>query len=147
VVELEGVKRWFERHGTAQQAEAYRQKIQRREQFTALVLEHKARLTEIYASNLSDAEKRTAKAMVFEELRSDYSALKVKWGGYADYDKWFAQDLNNAHLAAIGMYSQFVAAFKKLLAQQNDDLAIFYTSVRAMANFPENERHMTLQKF
>jgi predicted aminopeptidase len=147
VVELEGVKRWFERHGTAQQAEDYRQKIRRREQFTALVLKHKASLAEIYASNLGDAEKRAAKARVLEKLRYDYKMLKAGWGGYADYDKWFSQDLNNAHLAAIGTYSQFVAAFKKLLARQNDDLAIFYTSVIAMANLPENERHMALQKF
>ncbi|MCR4332712.1 MAG: aminopeptidase, partial [Sulfuricaulis sp.] len=37
VIELEGVKRWFEHQGTAQQTEAYQQKIKRREEFTALV--------------------------------------------------------------------------------------------------------------
>ncbi len=147
VVELEGVKRWFERHGTAQQAEAYRQKIRRREQFTALALKHKERLAEIYASNLADAEKRTAKARVFEEMRSDYAALKVKWNGYTDYDKWFAQDLNNAHLAAIGMYHLRVAAFQKLLARQGGDLTAFYRVVKEMANLPKTERDMSLQKF
>ncbi|GAB4509389.1 MAG: aminopeptidase [Sulfuricaulis sp.] len=147
VVELEGVKRWFERHGTAQQAETYRQKIQRRKQFTTLVLKHKSRLAEIYASNLSDTEKRTTKAKVFEELRSDYAALKKSWGGYADYDKWFDQDLNNAHLTAIGMYHQHVTAFQKLLAQQGGDLAAFYISTKETANLPKNERDMALQRF
>ncbi len=147
VVELEGVKRWFERHGTAQQAQAYRQKIQRREEFTALVLKHRARLKEIYASSLSDAEKRAGKGKVFEELRSDYMALKASWKGFSDYEKWFAQDLNNAHLTAIGMYSQYVAAFQKLLVLQGGDLMAFYRSVREMANLPKNERAMTLQKF
>lgn len=146
VVELEGVQRWFEHHGTAPQAEAYRQKIRRREQFTALVLKHKARLAEIYASKPGDAEKRAGKRKIFGELRNDYAALKRGWGNHIDYDKWFEQDLNNAHLAAIGMYSQHVAALQKLLAQQNNDLAVFYASVRVMANLPENERHMTLQK-
>ncbi|OGI48764.1 MAG: aminopeptidase [Candidatus Muproteobacteria bacterium RIFCSPHIGHO2_12_FULL_60_33] len=145
VVELEGVKRWFERHGTAQQARAYRQKIQRREQFILLVRKHKTRLAEIYASNLNDAEKRSAKIRVFEELRSDYEILKASWGNYADYDKWISQDLNNAHLAAIGMYSQHVAAFQKLLAQQGDNLMAFYHSVKKMANLPENERRIALQ--
>jgi predicted aminopeptidase len=147
VVELEGVQRWFERHGTAQQAEAYRQKIRRREQFTALVLEHKTRLAEIYASNLSDAEKRAAKARVFEKLRSDYTMLKSGWGDYADYDKWFAQDLNNAQLAAIGMYSQFVAAFQKLLAQHDGNLTVFYRLVEEITNLPKTDRDITLQKF
>jgi predicted aminopeptidase len=147
VVELEGVKRWFERHGTAQQAEAYRQKIRRREQFTALVLEHKTRLAEIYASNLSDAEKRATKRKIFGELRNDYAALKRDWGNHADYDKWFEQDLNNAHLAAIGMYHQYVAAFQKLLAQHDGDLTVFYRLVEEITNLPKTDRDMTLQKF
>jgi predicted aminopeptidase len=145
VVELEGVKRWFERHDTAQQAEAYRRKIRRREQFIALALGHKARLAKIYPSNLSDTEKHAAKARVFEELRSDYAALKKNWGDHTDYDKWFAQDLNNAHLAAIGMYHQHVAAFQKLLAQQDGDLTVFYRSVKEMANLPKVERDSELQ--
>ena len=146
-VELEGVRRWFEHHGTPSQAEAYRRKIQRRDQFTALVLKHKARLAEIYASNSSAVEKRADKTRVLAELRSESAALKTNWNGNADYDKWFAQDLNNAHLAVIGLYSQYVPAFQKLLAQQNGDLAAFYTSAKAMGNLPENERHLTLQKF
>jgi predicted aminopeptidase len=147
VVELEGVQRWFERHGTAQQAEAYRQKIRRREQFTALVLKHKARLAEIYASYPGDAEKRAAKRQIFVELRNDYAALKAGRNGHADYDKWFEQDLNNAHLAAIGMYHQHVAAFQKLLAQHDGDLTVFYRLVEEITNLPKTDRDMTLQKF
>lgn len=146
VVELEGVKRWFEKHGTAQQTEAYRQKIRRREQFTELVLKHKARLAEIYASDLGDAEKRAAKARVFDELTSKYTALKASWGGQTDYDKWFAQDLNNAHLAAIGMYSQHVAAFQILLAHQQGDLTAFYRAVKKIAKLPQAERENALGK-
>jgi predicted aminopeptidase len=147
VVELEGVKRWFERHGTAPQAEAYRQKIRRREQFTALVLKHKERLAEIYASNLGNAEKRAAKAQVFEKLRSDYTKLKAGWGGYADFDKWFEQGLNNARLAATGIYHQHVAAFQKLLAQHDGDLTVFYRLVEEITNLPKTDRDITLQKF
>lgn len=146
VVELEGVKRWFEKHGTVQQAQAYQEKIQRREQFTALVLKHKAQLAEIYASNLNDAEKRSAKARVFEKLRSNSTTMKASWGGQTDYDKWFAQDLNNAHLAAIGMYSQHVVAFQMLLAQQRGDLTAFYRTVVEIAKLPKTERENVLGK-
>lgn len=146
VVELEGVKRWFERHGTSQQAEAYRQKIQRREEFMALVLKHKARLAEIYDSDFSDATKRSAKAAVFEDLQTDYTKLKTGWGGQSDYDKWFAQDLNNAHLAAIGLYNRHVKVFQKLLTQQRGDLAAFYRSVKEIAKLPKAERETALGK-
>ncbi|WP_372524125.1 aminopeptidase [Sulfuricaulis sp.] len=145
VVELEGVKRWFEHQGTVQQTEAYRQKIKRREEFNTLVLKHRARLKEIYASNLSDAEKRIAKMRVFGELRNDYATLKADWGGYTVFDSWFAQDLNNAHLAAIGLYSQYVAAFQALLAQHNGDLATFYREVERLAQLPPDERAVALQ--
>ncbi len=146
VIELEGVKRWFEHQGTTQQTQAYQQKIKRREEFTALVLKHRTRLKEIYASDLSDAEKRMAKARVFEKLRNDYAMLKTKWNGYAVFNNWFAQDLNNAHLIAIGLYTQYVAAFQKLLAQQGGDLTAFYHSVKKIANLPKDERDIALQK-
>lgn len=144
VVELEGVRRWFEHYGTPQQAGAYREKYQRREQFTALVLKHKSRLAEVYASNSSESEKRGAKARIFKELRSDYAVLKNNWGGFTDYDKWFVQDLNNAHLTAIGLYHQHVAAFQKLLAQHRNDLTAFYRSVKTLADLPKKEREALL---
>jgi len=145
VVELEGVKRWFQQSGNTKEAEAYRQKIQRREEFTALVLKHRAHLKEIYASTLIDAEKRMAKARVFEELRNDYAKLKTIWNGYSAFDNWFNQDLNNAHLAAIGLYSQYVAAFQTLLAQHGGDLAAFYREVERLAQLPPDERAVVLQ--
>ncbi len=146
-VELEGVKRWFRQSGKAKEADAYRLKTRRREEFIALVLKHRARLREIYASNLGDAEKRVAKTRVFEELRSDYAKLKTGWSGYAAFDNWFKQDLNNAHLAAIGLYNQYVAAFQKLLAQRGGDLGAFYRSVNEIANLSKAERAAALEKF
>ena len=145
VIELEGVKRWFQQSGNAKEAEAYRQKIQRREEFTALVLKHRARLKEIYASDSSDAEKRAAKVRVFEELRNDYAKLKSGWNGYAAFDNWFKQDLNNAHLAAIVLYNQYVAVFQTLLAQHGGDLATFYREVERLAQLPPDERAVVLQ--
>ena len=145
VIELEGVKRWFQQSGNAKEAGAYRLKIQRREKFTALVLKHRARLKEIYASDLSDSEKRMAKARVFGELRNDYATLKADWGGYTVFDNWFAQDLNNAHLIAIGLYTQYVAAFQALLAQHGGDLATFYREVKRLARLPPDERAVVLQ--
>ena len=145
VIELEGVKRWFQQSGNAKEIEAYRQKIQRREEFTTLVLKHRAHLKEIYASTLIDAEKRMAKAQVFEELRNEYAKLKTGWNGYAAFDNWFKQDLNNAHLAAIGLYSQYVAAFQALLARHGGDLTVFYRDVERLAQLPPDQRTVTLQ--
>ncbi|HYA39200.1 MAG TPA: aminopeptidase [Candidatus Methylomirabilis sp.] len=144
-VELEGVKRWFERNGTPQQVDAYRQKLQRREEFIELMLRHRAHLSEIYASRLSDTEKRAAKAHEFNELRQDYAGLKASWGGDTTYDGWFARDLNNAQLIAVGLYTQYVSAFQKLLAQHHGDLAAFYGAVDRLAHLPRAQRDADLR--
>jgi predicted aminopeptidase len=146
MIELEGVKRWFQQSGNTKEAEAYRQKIKRREEFTALMLKHRTRLKEIYASDLSDAEKRLAKIRVFDELRNDYAKLKTSWNGYAAFDNWFAQDLNNAHLIAIGLYTQYVAAYQALLAQRGGNLADFYREVERLVQLLPDERAEALAR-
>ena len=145
-VELEGVQRWFRQSGNINEAEAYLKKIKRRDEFISLVLKHRAQLSEMYASNLSDPEKRAAKARVFDTLRQDYASLKKEWGGNTDFDRWFTPDLNNAQLAAIGTYSQHVKAFQALLAQQNGDLAAFYRAVEQIAHMKKSGRSLALRK-
>ncbi len=139
-VELEGVKRWFDSSGNPRQALAYRQKLQRREVFIQLLLKHRAHLKEIYTSNISDAEKRAAKTRVFADLRADYAALKQSWGGDTDFDGWFKQDLNNAHLAAVGLYTRYVEALQMILTRQAGNLTAFYREVERIKHLDANER-------
>lgn len=143
-VQLEGVKRWFEQSGDAKAAEAYLEKIKRRDEFIRLVLRHRAHLAQIYASDASEVEKRAAKAHEFEALRHDYHLLKTEWNGYAAFDGWFAGDLNNARLAAISLYSQYLGAFQELLRQQHGDFAAFYRAVEKIAHQPKAERDSML---
>ena len=87
---------------------------------------------------------REAKARSFQALRVEYAGLRHRWGGYAGYDAWFAQDLNNAHLAAVGLYHQHEPAFQALLARSQGDLSIFYHSARALSRLPLAERRERL---
>lgn len=144
-VELEGIRRWFQQNGAASEAADYLEKIKRREEFFALVLQHRARLAEVYASKLSDADKRAAKAREYAALRRDYALLKTKWNGDTAFDNWFKPNLNNAQLAAIGLYSQYIPAFQTLLAQQGGNLADFYRAVEKIANLPKVNRAQALQ--
>jgi len=144
-VEIEGVKRWFQRNGAIEAAETYIEKIQRRDEFATLVEKYRSRLSEIYQSSSSAAEKRAAKAQTFTDLRRDYGSLKIKWGGYAAFDSWFAQDLNNAHLAAIGVYSRYVTAFQALIREHGGDFAAFYRAVEEMTRLPKADRHAALE--
>jgi len=93
---------------------------------------------------VSSKQKRIEKRAAFAELKSAYAALRKK--GILDerYDAWFAEPLNNAHLAAIGTYHTHVPAFEALLAQQNGDLGTFYREIERLAALPPAERTQRL---
>ena len=143
-VELEGVRRWLASGIGADKYSAYQGRSRRREEFVALILKHRNRLARVYESNSPDDPKRERKAEVFAELREAYAALKQQWSGYDGFDKWMAQDLNNAHLASIGTYHQHVAAFHELLARHKHDLPAFYRAVTELARLPKDARQTAL---
>jgi predicted aminopeptidase len=149
-VEEEGVKRWFASGsaGDGASAAAYRALIARKRSFIELLSRHRRALETIYASSASDDAKRNAKRANFAALHAEYEAMKTDAAsplyGFAGYDRYFAQALNNANLAAVATYTQRVPAFAKLLADQHGDLPRFYQAVRELAHLPVAERNARL---
>jgi predicted aminopeptidase len=143
-VEEVGVERWLERFGNQSMREAYDRYWARKRDFHALLLRSRKELEQVYKSHMLDADKRGAKARVFARLKDDYQVLKQNWGGYAGYDKFFAEPLSNAHLASIATYSDFVPAFKALLRREHN-FPSFYNAVRRLADLDRDERHRVLK--
>jgi predicted aminopeptidase len=144
-VEEEGVERWLGKYGTPAIREAYDRYWSRKRDFHGLLLAARKDLEQAYKSSLPDAGKRQAKARIFAKLKTDYQVLKQNWGGYAGYDKFFAEPLSNAHLASIATYSDFVPAFKALLKRERTFPA-FYDAARRIADLDKEERHRVLRK-
>ena len=151
-VEEEGVKRWFAAeaaaHADPAPAEAYRLVVARKTSFVALLARHRDALAMIYAEATDAAAKRAAKSAEFAALHADYDAAKrdpaSPLHGFAGYDRYFAQTLNNANLAAVATYTQRVPAFAKLLNGEHGDLPTFYAAVRGLAKLPEGARNARL---
>jgi predicted aminopeptidase len=144
-VERVGVRRWLAAHGEQGTRTAYAAFEQRRADFLALRLVHRRQLAAAYADGGSDEAKRARKRAVFASLRSEHQRLRQeRWGGWGGYDRFFAQELNGAHLAAIGAYNDLVPAFEALLAQQGGDLPRFYDEVKRLAAMPKAERNAEL---
>ena len=143
-VEEVGVERWIERFGTPGMREAYERYTARKRDFLGLLLKYRKELEQTYASPLPDADKRARKALLFAGLKDDYQLLKANWGGYAGYDKFFAEPLSNAHLASIATYSDFVPAFRALLKRERSPSS-FYKSVRRLADLDRSSRHKVLR--
>jgi len=145
VVEHEGIGRWIESNGSAAEWAAFSARQERKSIFTKLVLRHRKRLQALYALDISNAEKRIAKAHVFEDLRTEFAQLKTANAEFSSYDRWFAQVLNNARLATISIYTQLLPAFQSLLAQQNKDMSQFFEVVTEISKLPKEDRSFVLQ--
>jgi len=143
-VEEVGVERWLAAHpDPALEAQAARnQKL--RDAFRGIVRNARDRLTAVYVSNASDEEKRKAKLEAFAAMKADYERVKAGEPGLAGYDRWFAQDPNNASLAAIAIYTDRIPAFRELLSESGNDLLRFYERVKAIAALPKTERDVAL---
>jgi len=142
-VQDEGVRRWLESEGRSAELAAFRTAEARKDEFVALIEDARGRLAHLYAEPLAPAAMRAAKRAEFARLAERYAALKARWGGYSGFDR-LMRDPNNALLASISAYSQFVSGFRRELAAVHGDLSAFYARVKALARLPKAERDAAL---
>lgn len=144
-VEEAGVQLWLDRYGDDAMRKHYALHAAQRQDFLALLLRQRQMLIANYAREVPDQQKREEKARIFAALKEDYLALKASWGGYAGYDRWFAEPLTNAHLASIATYHELLPGFRALLAQQTS-FPRFYAAVHTLAQQDKAQRHRLLQQ-
>ena len=145
-VENEGMRRWLSGHATPAQRAAFEAQRRRKTAFAALMHEYRAKFKALYATALPLPQQRQTKAELFDTLRRDYAELKASWGGYAGYDGFFGDDLNNAKLLSVALYSELVPAFEALLAEEQHVLPHFYRRVAALAALGKDARHSVLRQ-
>ncbi len=145
-VEQEGLRRWRKASGDSAILREYSKNYRRRQQFVGLVQAHRQKLEKLYQTDLAPHRKRTQKASIFSELRSEFSQLKAVQADLAAYDGWMSQPLNNAKISGVVAYHDFVPAFSVILAENNGDLNRFYEACRRLAQKPKDERHRLLEQ-
>ncbi len=111
-VQQRGTALWLMRNGSADDVAAYRRRLARQDDFTALVAAQRSRLAALYATDAAAPELRAGKAAAFDRMRADYEGYKAAWGGVTDYDAWFAQPLNNAQLASVTTYQRWLPGLR-----------------------------------
>jgi predicted aminopeptidase len=142
-VEEAGVERWLDRHGDERTRQAYLQQEGRKKDFLALLVKTRDLLVRNYARDVGRTEKRKQKAAIFQAMKEEYQILKAGWGGYAGYDRWFAEPLTNAHLSAIATYNDLVPGFKAMLEREKS-FGRFYAVVRTLSSMDKPARHRQL---
>jgi predicted aminopeptidase len=110
----------------------------------SLVEHHTGRLEALYAAGGDAAEMQRRKARIQHALREGYAQLQDCWGVDA-YGGWFAGPLNNAQLATVGAYHQWVPAFAMLMESSDGDWLEFHKAVASLAEQPASRREQTLE--
>lgn len=139
-VEREGLRRWLLHSQETETIAIAEQDRQRQQQFVDLVSDYRDKFDELYETELESTRMRTEKSGLQQQLRRDYEALKLGWGGYAGYDSWFSRSLNNAQLSTVSSYNDRVPFFMQLLADSNGDLGLFYAQVQEFGALSDEER-------
>jgi predicted aminopeptidase len=143
-VERIGGARWLEKHGSAEARQADADGATRRADFRALTQRTRESLATVYASAITEGEKRERKVALLAALRAEYEQVKVtRWGGFAGYDSWFAR-ANNAALGVQAAYNELVPQFERLYERQGRDFDRFYAEVQRLAALPRAERRAAL---
>jgi predicted aminopeptidase len=156
----EGARRWLQAKGNQAALEKYLAEIRQTTQFAHLITSARERLETLYGNQQTEGasikttkeqravlreEWRQQKQALFDQLRREYTQLKVHWGGDTDYDKWFARPLNNAQLNSVAAYYDLVPGFEQLLKLNGGDLAKFYEAADKLAHEPKAEREQRLR--
>jgi predicted aminopeptidase len=103
-------------------------------------------LAAVYASETPIEQRRQQRAAAFEQARGSYARLRASWTEPPWFDSWFEPGLNNARLAALSSYEDYVPAFRALLGREGGDLARFYVSVEALGELDLEDRELALQE-
>ncbi|HEX7156050.1 MAG TPA: aminopeptidase, partial [Burkholderiaceae bacterium] len=140
-VEREGVRRWLARRGDPALGAEYERFEARRRDFLALLLSARGELDAVFASAVSDEDKRARKREILEALKQRYREVRDRrWDGWTGYDGYFAQGINNAHLASVGAYYDRVPAFEALIRDSGGLGRPFFDAVKRLAALPPPQR-------
>jgi len=145
-VEELGVIAWLAQPGREVLKAQYDLFDSRRNAFRLMLARARDDLEQIYenSNRLDTPQVLRLKEQRFKQLLDDYDALKESWGGWAGYDRFMAEDLNNAKLGVSGLYTQYVPAFKALHNLCDQSFQRFYAATEMLGEFSREEREILL---
>ncbi|MBU0543314.1 MAG: aminopeptidase [Gammaproteobacteria bacterium] len=145
-IEELGVIAWLAQPGREVLKAQYDLFDSRRNAFRLMLARARDDLEQIYENShgLDKPQVLRLKEQRFEQLLVDYDALKESWGGWTGYDRFMAEDLNNAKLGVSGLYTQYVPAFKALHKLCGQSFPRFYAATEVLGEFPREQREILL---
>jgi len=148
----EGVRRWLQLKGDFELSKRWEAWQQSNNIVNALLATAREQLLIAYADELDQEKTLRNKQQVFIDLRRAYlrkldevQASSELHRALLTWRWWFAQPLNNAHLALHSTYQQGVQAFQDLLMCNQQELSRFYQAADQLGEWPVEKRQAWLQ--
>ena len=142
-VQTEGLRQWRQSRGLP--APDGRARLLH-DDFTRLVLDLRERLRTLYASGVDEAAMAAGKQREIAAFRARYRQWQQREQPPTErFAAWVAQPINNARLLPFGLYDRWAPAFAVLFRRAGRHWSGFYTSVRALARQPQEQRTHALQ--
>jgi predicted aminopeptidase len=145
-VEREGMRRWLAKNGDERLRAGFERAQRVRGEFIGMVERYRGRLAALYRTRIAPDAMREKKREILAGLEAEYRERRKEWGGYTGYDRWFANQPNNAQLASVAIYTRLVPQFEALLAREGGDLRRFYSAVKELAALPMDQRQERLRE-
>ena len=123
-VAIIGIRKWLEQQNNEELRIKFEKHRAIQQLFNKLVFKYKGKLQKLYQSDLTETVMEKEKSEIFMALQNEYDQEKINWQSIT-YDSWFENNLNNAKLASVLTYYEYVG----------DMLAIYEKSARQIDRF------------
>ena len=143
-VQQVGTTIWLESNKESASLVEFRRWLVYRDEAIALIVATRSQLSELYSSDLSDAEKRRLKTLRFLEAREAHETVAARHGIERGFKSWFATGLNNAKIGSIATYNSRVTAFVNMLEASENNFPEFYQYVEQLAELDRGPRDRCL---
>ena len=144
-VQQAGTELWLESRGRADEIEGFNRWLEYRDETLGLIDSTRERLSALYASDLSDDDKRARKQAEFETARAQHEIIAARHGITGGYGSWFAGELNNAKIGSVSAYNALLPAFVNMLEAQRKNFAAFYAYAERVGKLEPAARKRCLQ--
>lgn len=132
LVEQAGIRLWLRQRGDHDALCRYEDWLARRDAVRGVLSRGRGQLEVVYAQTNDVDALAAGKTAALDRIRTDYQALRANWVGPPFFDGWFGPELNNASLAALATYDQYVPAFAALLARHGGEFEAFYAAAEVI---------------
>ena len=143
-VQQVGTVQWLQANNQPEARAEYRRWLVYRDQAIALIIATRGELDAIYASDMTDAEKRTRKAQQFQQARNAHDNIASRHGVEGGFKHWFADGLNNAKIGSVAAYNSRLDAFVRILEALENDFPAFYRYTERLSRLERATRNQCL---